>query len=77
VEGETLCCGTGSAVAAAWLASTVGGSTWRLHTASGEPVVVKLDPGTDGSWRELWLSGPVHRLGVVHPDPSLLLRLRH
>ncbi len=77
VEGETLCCGTGSAVAAAWLASTVGGSTWRLHTASGEAVEVRLDPGTGGSWRELWLSGPVRRLGVVHPDPSLLLRLRH
>lgn len=76
VEGETLCCGTGSAVAAAWLASTEGGSAWRLHTASGETVEVELDLAADGSWRELWLSGPVRRLGVVQPDPSLLLRLR-
>jgi len=76
VEGETLCCGTGSAVAAAWLASTEGTSSWHLHTASGEVVHVELQLAADGSWRELWLSGPVRRLGVVHPDPSLLLRLR-
>jgi len=77
VEGETLCCGTGSAVAAAWLARTEGISSWRLHTASGEVVNVELELAADGSWRELWLSGPVRRLGAVHPDPSLLLRLRH
>lgn len=76
VEGETLCCGTGSAVAAAWLARTEGISSWQLHTASGETVQVELDLAKDGSWRELWLSGPVRRLGVVHPDPSLLLCLR-
>lgn len=77
VEGETLCCGTGSAVAAAWLARTEGISSWRLHTASGEVVKVELDLTAEGSWRDLWLSGPVQRLGVAHPDPSLLLRLRH
>ncbi|MDP1830870.1 MAG: hypothetical protein Q8K67_02340 [Geothrix sp.] len=77
VEGETLCCGTGSAVAAAWLAHTEGVRTWRLHTAGGETVSVGLDLDADGTWRDLWLSGPVRRLGVVHPDPSLLLRLRH
>jgi len=76
VEGETLCCGTGSAVAAAWLAQTEGIHRWTLHTASGEPVSVELDPGVEGAWRDLWLSGPVRRLGVVRPDPSLLLRLR-
>lgn len=72
VEGETLCCGTGSAVAAAWLARTEGISTWRLHTAGGEAVTVSLALDADGVWRDLWLSGAVRRLGVVHPDPSLL-----
>jgi len=38
VEGETLCCGTGCAVAAAWLASTEGVHVWRFHTAGGETV---------------------------------------
>lgn len=72
VEGETLCCGTGCAVAAAWLARTEGGSTWTLHPASGEPVTVSLHLEEDGTWRELWLSGPVRRIGVARPDPSLL-----
>jgi diaminopimelate epimerase len=73
VEGETLCCGTGSAVAAAWLASTDGVQAWRLHTAGGETVSVELTLDTDGAWHDLWLSGPVRSLGVVRPDPSLLL----
>lgn len=76
VEGETLCCGTGSAVAAVWLSRTEGIRTWRLHTASGEVVTVHHDLEADGTWHDLWLSGPVRRLGIVHPDPSLLLRLR-
>ncbi len=76
VEGETLCCGTGSAVTAAWLAQTDGPTDWRIHTAGGEVVDVSLDLAADGSWRDLWLSGPVRRLGVVHPDPSMLLGLR-
>ena len=75
VEGETLCCGTGSAVAAAWLARTDGVLAWRLHTAGGETVRVDLALDGDGAWHDLWLSGPVRRLGVVHPDPSLLLEL--
>lgn len=73
VEGETLCCGTGSAVAAAWLAQTEGVTTWRLRTAGGETVVVDLRLEAHGTWRDLWLSGPVRRLGIVQPDPSLLL----
>jgi len=76
VEGETLCCGTGCAIAAAWLAQTEGLQTWRLHTAGGEVVKVDLTLNANGEWRDLWLSGPVRRLGVVHPDPSLLLRLQ-
>lgn len=75
VEGETLCCGTGSAVAAAWLAHTEGGYAWRLHTAGGEVVRVELALDEAGAWRDLWLSGSVRRLGVVQPDPSLLLGL--
>jgi diaminopimelate epimerase len=71
VEGETLCCGTGCAVAAAWLARMEGPATWHLHTAGGEDVSVSLVPEAGGRWRDLWLSGPVRRLGVVRPDPSL------
>jgi len=76
VEGETLCCGTGSAVAAAWLASTEGITRWRFQNASGEGVNAELALDGTGAWHDLWLSGPVHRLGVVRPDPSLLLRLQ-
>lgn len=77
VEGETLSCGTGSAVAAAWLAHTGGPTVWRLLNAGGDTLTVTLDPGEGGTWHELWLSGPVRRLGIVHPDPSLLLGLPH
>jgi diaminopimelate epimerase len=76
VEGETLCCGTGCAVAAAWLAQDGGPTGWAFHTAGGGIVKVKLLPGEAGHWRELWLSGPVLRLGTIHPEPSLLLGLR-
>jgi len=72
VEGETLCCGTGSAVTAAWLTSLFGVSSWRLHTAGGETVQVELELDASGAWRNLWLAGAVRRLGVVHPDPALL-----
>ncbi|MDR3682525.1 MAG: hypothetical protein P4L11_02255 [Geothrix sp.] len=76
VEGETLCCGTGCAVAAAWLARTEGVPVWRFHTAGGEMVKVALDLDAEGRWRNLWLSGPVRRLGVASPDPSLFMGLR-
>lgn len=72
VEGETLCCGTGCAVAAAWLAQTEGIPSWRMVPSGGEAVSLELNPGSDGSWEELWLSGPVRRLGLIHPDPALL-----
>lgn len=77
VEGETLCCGTGCAVAAAWLCQTEGGNRWRFHTASGEAVVVTLALDERGAWRELWLSGEVRMQDAVHVEPSMLLRLRH
>lgn len=72
VEGETLCCGTGCAVAAAWLAREEGIGSWRLKTAGGEEVVVSLALDQVGGWHDLWLSGQVRRLGTVHPDPALL-----
>jgi diaminopimelate epimerase len=71
VEGETLCCGTGCAVAAAWLHRIEGLSSWRMHPAGGETVTVRLDPNSEEAWHELWLSGPVRRLGIVQPDPRL------
>jgi diaminopimelate epimerase len=76
VEGETLCCGTGCAVAAAWLARVEGITSWRFHTAGGEAVRIELALDETGAWRDLWLSGPVLRLGVVHPDPLLLQLIR-
>jgi len=75
VEGETLCCGTGSAVAAAWLARTEGILNWRLHTAGGEVLNVSLSLGAEGRWRDLWVSGPIRRLGVIHPDSSIWMGL--
>ena len=68
VEGETLCCGTGCAVAAAWLASEGGPSEWTLHPAGGEAVTLSIGALEGGAWRDLWLSGPVHLLGTRHLD---------
>ncbi|HJW09222.1 MAG TPA: hypothetical protein VJ483_06275 [Holophagaceae bacterium] len=70
VEGETLCCGTGCAVTAAWLARTEGITAWTFQPAGEDPVKVQLELDGD-QWRELWLSGAVRVLGVVEPDPSL------
>lgn len=72
VEGETLCCGTGCAVAAAWLAQRTGRGQWVLHTASGEPVTAELESLPGGAWKNLWLSGPVRRIGEAVPDAGLL-----
>jgi diaminopimelate epimerase len=70
VEGETLCCGTGCAVTAAWLAQTEGPRRWTLETAGGVPVTVELELLEDGRWRNLWLSGPVLRVGDAEPDAA-------
>lgn len=70
VEGETLCCGTGCAVAGAWLARRTGIRTWRLLARGGE-VTVSVSPEGEG-WRELWLSGPVAVMEAFAADPSLL-----
>jgi diaminopimelate epimerase len=72
VEGETLCCGTGCAVAGAWLAHRTGRPKWSLITASGQAVSVELEPLPGGQWRDLWLSGPVRRIGEATPDAGIL-----
>lgn len=70
VEGETLCCGTGCAVAGAWLARRTGIASWRLLPRGGAVTVTAVLEGE--GWRELWLSGPVEVAGAHVPDPSLL-----
>ena len=72
VEGETLCCGTGCAVAGAWLAQRTGRAAWSLLTASGETVTVELESLPGGAWRQLWVSGPVRRIGEAAPDKGLV-----
>lgn len=73
VEGETLCCGTGCAAAGAWLTRRTGIPRWRLQPAGRDPVQVEADLAEDGTWRELWLSGPVRLLGAFEPGPALPL----
>ena len=71
VEGETLCCGTGCAVAAAWMAQRTGLSSLRLQPEGADPVDVSVEIKEDGSWRELWLSGRVRIIASVIPDASM------
>lgn len=68
VEGETPCCGTGCAVAGAWLARRTGILRWRLRAAGGEVAVEAAL--TQAGWDELWLSGPVSLDGTLDP-PAL------
>ena len=72
VEDETMCCGTGSAVAGAWLASRTGVEKWLFHTAGPDAVTVEVRIGDDGRWTDLWLSGRVRRLGELTLGPDLL-----
>lgn len=72
VEGETLCCGTGCAVAAAWLAHRTGVRRWRFQPAGRDPVDVSLDLDAAGAWRNLWVEGPVRYLGRVEVGEDLL-----
>ncbi len=64
VEGETLCCGTGCAVAGAWLAQRSGVMRWTLLPAGPDPVTVEVEGLVAGAWRGLWLSGPVRYAGL-------------
>jgi diaminopimelate epimerase len=72
VEGETLCCGQGCAVAGAWLATRSKTMDWHFQPAGDDPVQVSVEGVQDGKWAGLWLSGPVRRIGTFEPDPSLL-----
>lgn len=72
VEGETLCCGTGCAVAGAWQATRTGIRRWEFLTAGADPVIVEAGAVEAGRWTDLWLSGPVRRVGTVQADDRLL-----
>lgn len=71
VEGETLCCGTGCALAGIWLAQRMGQPRWSFLTASGEKVIVEGTHLAGGKWRDLWVSGPVRRIAEATPDKGL------
>ena len=58
VERETACCGTGCAVAGAWLTQMTECTSWKFHTAQ-EPVHITLSSIQGGRWDNLWLSGPI------------------
>jgi diaminopimelate epimerase len=72
VEGETLACGTGTAVAGAWLASRTGILRWHFQPAGKDPLEVQVELRPDGTWCNLWLSGPVRVLGDFHPRQDVL-----
>jgi diaminopimelate epimerase len=75
VEGETLCCGQGCAVGGAWLAQRTGIHHWKFQPAGEDPVRVELGDLQAGKWAELWLSGPVRRIGRFDPDRALIREL--
>lgn len=63
VEGETLCCGQGCAVAGAWLARCGGPKKWCFQPMGEDPVWVEVACVQDSEWKNLWLSGPIRHLG--------------
>ncbi len=71
VEGETLCCGQGCAVAAAWLAQRTGIGDWGFLPAGEDPVRVTVGGMEEGRWTGLWLGGPVRSIGFFEPDVAL------
>jgi diaminopimelate epimerase len=71
VENETLCCGTGCAVAAAWLAQRTGIHDWRFLPAGPDAVSVRVSAMEDGHWKDLWLFGPLRNIGGFTPHPFL------
>jgi len=71
VEGETLCCGQGCAVAGAWLAQRSARRAWEFQPAGDDPLQVSLEGLVEGRWSGLWLAGPVQRIGTFQPDPAL------
>lgn len=75
VEGETLCCGQGCAVAGAWLAERSGRKQWEFQPVGRDSVSVSVDAMHEGRWSGLWICGPAHLLGVVVPSPTLVARI--
>jgi len=73
VEGETPSCGTGSAVAGAWLTRRTGVLRWQLEPRARDPLRVTAEVLPDGTWRELWLSGTVRVLGEFQPGAGMRL----
>lgn len=71
VEGETLCCGQGACVAAAWLAQRTGTLTWRFIPQGRDLVTVHLEALQDAHWSNLWLEGRVRFLGQLMPGAGL------
>ncbi len=58
VERETSCCGTGCAVAGAWLSEMTQCISWEFQTAH-DPVRITMSSVRNGHWDNLWLSGPI------------------
>lgn len=71
VEGETLCCGQGACVAAAWLARRTGLRTWRFTPQGRDEVQVRLGALEGDHWSDLWLEGPIRLLGQLTPGTGL------
>ena len=65
VEGETLSCGQGAAVAAAWLMEQTGVKKWDIKPKGIDPLRLEVGGLQDRLWSELWLRGPVRILGSV------------
>ncbi len=70
VEGETLCCGQGAAVAGAWLSRRTGIGRTKIQPRGRDAVEVDVVFDSHGNWQELWLSGPICKLGSFYPDPE-------
>ena len=60
VEGETLACGTGitASAIAAFYSGRAAGNEVRLRCRRGDVLSVSFQPQGDGSYREVFLTGP-------------------
>lgn len=68
IERESLCCGTGCALAAAWMALQTDELHWEITPAS-DPVWVTMDHVSPLGWNNLWLTGDIR----VHPSKEIHL----
>lgn len=71
VEGETLSCGQGAAVAAAWLAERSGIKKWRIQPRGDDPLFLDIGQIENRRWSELWLQGLIRVIGKFTPDSSI------